>query len=226
MWLSSGVNFTCGIIDYESNTAYCWGIASPVYTSMVGAAELSCWNDCVVVTTTGAIPHRLPSQNFTYFMSPPRGSPLQWNDIASSADGSRLAVTGGTNGVNNVWTSYDGGVSWTKRAPNLNYVSVAISADGAKMAAICYQGNTWTSVDYGQTWSGPLGPSSNFRGITSSSNGNKLASASNSETLYTSTDGGATWTPRATILSWFHRCHLRTERSLQQCEWRIHFYER
>jgi hypothetical protein len=65
--------------------------------------------------------------------------------VASSADGTRLvaAVFGGQ-----LYTSTDGGVSWTPRESNRSWQCVASSADGTRLVAGDYSGQLYTYSDF------------------------------------------------------------------------------
>ena len=65
-----------------------------------------------------------------------QGSDIRdWNAIASSADGARLAATVSSGSI---YTSADSGASWTEDATAgaRNWVSIAMSADGQRLAAV------------------------------------------------------------------------------------------
>jgi len=118
-----------------------------------------------------------------------------WQAIASSADGTRLAVVilGG-----GIYTSTDGGVAWTQSsAPGTNYwQSVATSADGTRLAAVDGNpGYIWTSTDGGVTWTQSSAPSAYWQAIASSADGTRLAAVvAFGGGIYTSTNSGLSWT--------------------------------
>ena len=61
-------------------------------------------------------------------------------------------------------------------APNAQWVSIASSSDGIKLAAVVLDGFIHTSTDSGATWTElPTSTSQNWRYIASSSDGTKLA---------------------------------------------------
>jgi hypothetical protein len=97
-----------------------------------------------------------------------------------------------------IYTSADGGATWTQRtgAGNWYWQSIASSADGMALAAVGNNpGYVYTSTDGGATWTQRTGAGSrNWRSIASSADGTKLAAVAGGNTLYTSADGGATWT--------------------------------
>ena len=86
------------------------------------------------------------------------GDRSNWQSIASSSDGSKLAavVSGGF-----IYTSSDSGATWTEQtaAGSRYWQSIASSSDGTKLAAVesewngtNYVGSVYTSSDSGATW--------------------------------------------------------------------------
>ncbi|MDQ3131887.1 MAG: hypothetical protein M3Q99_14160 [Acidobacteriota bacterium] len=128
----------------------------------------------------------------------PRESNRQWNSVASSSDGAKLAavVYGGQ-----IYTSIDSGANWTPRESNRNWQAVTSSANGSKLAAVVQSGQIYTSVDSGATWT-PRESNRNWQAVTSSLDGTKLAAVAFGEQIYTSIDSGATWTPRQSGRQW------------------------
>lgn len=84
-----------------------------------------------------------------------------WTSVASSADGLKIVATanGSANGYNSsgVYTSVNSGSSWTGQTNGLSNVSgcqyLASSADGAKLIGSFNDGNFYSSLDFGNTWS-------------------------------------------------------------------------
>ena len=115
-------------------------------------------------------------------------TPRNWWAVASSADGLKLvAATNGTiassTGVpplgndGRIYTSTDGGASWTARVTTGSlptWSSVASSADGTKLAAVGPGNNIWTSGDSGLTWL-PSDIPRFWTSISMSANGNQMA---------------------------------------------------
>ena len=142
------------------------------------------------------------------------GSTQNWEGIATSSDGTKLAAVVGCSGCNpndgsdgNVWTSIDSGATWVERNPNNGskpWNKITSSSDGTKLAAIETSGNLWTSADSGATWvarfSGSWTP---WRGITSSSDGTKLAACVYNSNFFTSEDSGATWVETVRFGQWY-----------------------
>ena len=121
-----------------------------------------------------------------------------WASIASSTDGTHLVAVAGyvyytgsaTNG-GGIYTSTNAGAMWAQTsAPVTNWISVASSADGAKLVAVANGGGIYVSSDSGFTWTQTSAPATNWHSITSSADGTKLAAVSNS---------GGIWTAQATI---------------------------
>lgn len=76
------------------------------------------------------------------------GDTMYWQDIASSADGGKLAagVYGGY-----IYTSSDAGVTWTAQtaAGSRNWRSIAMSSDGSKLVAGVYSGSIYLAAQEG-----------------------------------------------------------------------------
>ena len=135
---------------------------------------------------------------------------LSWYDIASSADGTKMAavVSGG-----GVYTSTDSGATWgeinsTARA----WRAIASSADGSRLAAVVNSSFVFTSTNAGSTWvqqtAGLPGGGAAWSSIASSANGTKLVAVVNGGGIYTSTNSGASWTqqtsglPNSGVAAW------------------------
>jgi hypothetical protein len=121
----------------------------------------------------------------------------KWWSIASSSDGSHLAavVLDG-----DIWTSVNGGDSWTDQTVALGakrWWRIASSSDGSHLAACIQNGDIWTSTDYGATWNDQVAAGARYwRDIASSSDGSHLAACVESGDIWTSPDYGATWNDR------------------------------
>lgn len=146
-----------------------------------------------------------------------------WVSIASSADGTKLAVVGIAAGI---WTSADSGATWMNNDlpqyfPDISkteFVSVSMSADGSRMVAATLYTDGGTGVDgriftYEQTAGLPFGQGTwtqqasstsihMWRGVAMSADGNTLVAAAyqdsqaTDEGVYVSTDHGVTWTKK------------------------------
>ncbi len=149
---------------------------------------------------------------------------MNWGAVASSADGTKLvaATDGGYNTTINggIYTSSDSGNSWTKQtaAPTSNYpqgtipnwLGVASSADGTKLAAASDNGGILngigvgicTSANSGATWAYSSAPIVDWVSIASSSTGTTLVASRLDNGIYTSTNSGASWTATANVFSY------------------------
>jgi hypothetical protein len=127
-----------------------------------------------------------------------------YSSVASSADGNRLVV-GIYDGVHHGGQSListDAGITWTVLANGLAAVSVAMSADGARILAGAGPsglGSFWSwfviSTNSGATWTETSVPSALWNAAASSVDGRKLAAANadGSGLIYTSEDSGTIW---------------------------------
>jgi hypothetical protein len=92
--------------------------------------------------------------------------------------------------------------NWTlTSAPTNSWQSVAISADGTKVAAVANQydgdGLIYTSTNSGTTWTPTSAPRTNWGSVACSADGTKLVAGVgeffvSSGSIFTSTDSGAT----------------------------------
>jgi hypothetical protein len=124
-----------------------------------------------------------------------------------------------------IWTSTDGGATWTNRTPSgpahdHSWTAVASDSTGMKLVAVVngsidadpdpnlvvQDGDIWTSTDGGATWIDQT-PSGSAHGqawfsVASDSTGTNLVAATRSQgvlgpgAICTSTNGGVTWTNR------------------------------
>ena len=123
---------------------------------------------------------------------------LNWQSIASSADGTKLAAVpyGGQ-----IYTSTNSGTTWITNNPSGNWISIASSADGVKLVAAIggfftsqAAGPIYTSTNSGLSWSNTIAPHWHWTCVASSADGVKLAAVAVSGGICTSTNSGATWT--------------------------------
>ena len=128
--------------------------------------------------------------------------------LPSSADGSTLAAGPSAGGY--VYVSTNHGSTWNKTGANLQgQTSVAVSADGSRLAAVGANtsGAIETSSDFGVTWVTNNAPTATRFCIAGSADGTKLMTAGDSNSIALSTDGGATWistnVPNAPGSSWY-----------------------
>jgi hypothetical protein len=146
-----------------------------------------------------------------------------WTSVASDSKGMKLvAVANGardglasasTEEVNgDIWTSTDGGVTWTDQTPSgpahgQAWFSVASDSVGTNLVAVTPgqgvlgPGAIWTSTDAGATWTNQTAGvhdmvPSGWNTVASDSTGTKLVAATNGGDIWTSTNGGVAWTDR------------------------------
>lgn len=130
-----------------------------------------------------------------------------WYAITSSTDGTKLAATDSTVG-GCIYTSNDTGVNWVQRLctqdtdeNDINWFSIASSADGNSILAGPYQDSMQMSTDGGVGWT-PVNPnpdSTNFWQTTMSTDGSKIFVTRQNAGVHTSIDGGSTWTKNDAI---------------------------
>ncbi len=135
--------------------------------------------------------------SFSQVHSAPLG---YWYAITSSADGSHLAAAQYIN-EGQIWTSTDGGASWTKTgAPNYAWTCIASSADGSRLVAAMAYSSTYTSTNGGTNWTQCVIPTS-ISEVVSSADGMRLAAVGDDGGIWASTDGGVVWTQTSAPVS-------------------------
>ena len=129
---------------------------------------------------------------------------FEWGAIASSSDGLKfVACAGGAqpgSGMGPIYTSTNCGVNWsTNNVPRAYWQSVAISADGTKLAAAAggasETGPIYVSHNSGLNWNPTTAPVTNWQAIASSADGTHLAAIPRTGGLiWFSVDSGSNWT--------------------------------
>jgi len=127
-----------------------------------------------------------------------------WYDIASSADGTKMAaVINGGSASSGIYTSTDSGRTWgASGAIPRQWRAIASSSDGSKLAAVVNTDYIYTSTNAGLTWVQRTSglSSSAWSAIASSADGTKLVAVVNGGGIYTSTDSGNSWSQRTSGL--------------------------
>jgi hypothetical protein len=143
-----------------------------------------------------------------------------WSCVASSADGTKLAVAG-SGYINGMETSYiynstNSGAAWMPSVAPTNYVwnSIASSANGTKLVVTTgsffpTSGKIYVSTNSGITWTEVTPTNLYWASVASSADGTKLAAVGSpgftGGFVYTSTNSGTTWTQQtnAPNIGWF-----------------------
>jgi photosystem II stability/assembly factor-like uncharacterized protein len=108
--------------------------------------------------------------------------------VASSADGTKLAVAVASGGI---YTSSDSGTTWVQTsAPGGNWQSIAASSDGGRIIAVINGGGVYTSVNSGVTWIQQANAlTRNWTAVCWAADGSKAAATVNNVGIYYSTVG-------------------------------------
>lgn len=119
------------------------------------------------------------------------GAPTNaWSGIASSADGSKLAAVahtglplcGGLNAsayTGPVYTWTGPGTNWTPaNIPENDWIAIASSADGTRLAVAASNGPVYFSTNSGTTWSDSGAPSNAWTSVACSADGTRFVAAS------------------------------------------------
>lgn len=121
--------------------------------------------------------------------------PGSFYEMAVSTDGQRL-IASTTTANTSVYTSADGGQTWTSRPlPPVTARTwrVASSASGQYLAVATFSESVQLSSDYGVTWTTSTSGSHNYYDIDISDNGQVIHAPRSSGGVRTSLDGGTTW---------------------------------
>ncbi|HUZ08311.1 MAG TPA: hypothetical protein VMV89_12610, partial [Candidatus Paceibacterota bacterium] len=133
--------------------------------------------------------------------APGGAAALNWNSIASSADGTHLAAVAAAaaSGTGGIFISADSGATWTGPDGDSSspWRSIASSADGSRLVAANASGGIGgIYTNSGTSWNKALSGAVNWSSVASSADGSRLAAViSNSASggIYTSANFGATW---------------------------------
>lgn len=218
--LVAAVGLYNGFIYTSTNAGAAWSVTSAPGTNWVSVASsadgtklvaaagnwYNAYIDGIARTVPGLI---YISTNSGISWTATSAPCTNWQAVASSADGTKLAaaVTGvidvngagyETDGL--IYTSTNAGAIWTAAtAPALGWTSIASSADGGKLIAASYIGSQlYRSTDLGAIWTTNSAPE-NWTCIASSANGDRLVGVANlieyggSCQIYTSTNSGTNW---------------------------------
>jgi hypothetical protein len=134
--------------------------------------------------------------NFSSFANSPWTMTLSannWNCIASSTDGSRLAAVAGLGAsASGIYNSINSGLTWNPANVPLSaqWSAIASSADGSKLVAAINGGGVYTNS--GANWVVTTSGSANWVSVASSADGTKLFAAGNNG-VWSSSNSGATW---------------------------------
>jgi len=144
----------------------------------------------------------VPAVCYDFTTWTPRGiSSAGWIRIASSADGMKwAAIDGSWMGNAGLYTSTDGGLTWTLRIQKI-FNDVASSSDGMTLVGVQQGSKIDVSTDGGATWTA-RGSTGWWQNVTMSADGAKIAVAAYGGYIYVSTDRGVTWTSRGSNKYW------------------------
>lgn len=128
----------------------------------------------------------------------PRYEARIWQDVASSADGTKLAAITNTE----IYVSSDSGNTWIAKNFSKFFQCVASSSDGTVLITGVYNDQLYVSYDSGNSWTA-TGPTGLWRGVAMSSTGTKMVAVRGSDQISVSTDFGVTWFSASSALNWY-----------------------
>lgn len=113
--------------------------------------------------------------------------------VACSADGRKIAALG-----DSIFYSTNCGSNWTQASSLNNYwTAIAVSADGAGVAASRRYDGMYVSTNSGGLWSQRSSPTYSWVSLAMSADGRRLAAVDSGKGVYTSTDFAASWVSNA-----------------------------
>jgi len=123
--------------------------------------------------------------------------------MASSDDGSKVALIALSNGGNGVWTSGNGGLNWALQTSGLpsstQLAAIVSSGNGNKLALVDAAQGIFTSINGGTSWvaknNGITG--SPLLNLAGSNSGDELVTGVYGGSIFTTTDGGNLWVQRS-----------------------------
>ena len=196
----------------STNSGATWVPDEPVFSAGPAALALSADGNKVALALAfaSAAPavYTAPYLGSWRRTSAPLGGP--WRAVASSGNGVNLVAAGD----GSIYHSTNSGSTWTQAsapAPNGDWISIASSADGSRLAVVARAGLIYASTNAGATWAVTGAPASAWNSVASSADGTRLVAAAgynidhwtNSGPIYVSTNSGATWTmTSAPIAQW------------------------
>jgi hypothetical protein len=189
------------------NTGYLVDAGSPVTLTLPTSPSIGDWVRVTGVSAAGWTLAQNAGQRISTRGLPggmdirwtPRSPSGNWTGVAMSSDGIRQVAAAASG---NLYTSTDGGISWTLRAsPGAVWSGVASSADGIKLVAVSNGGSIYLSADAGATWTSDAS-SRAWSGVASSADGTRLVAVEYLGRIWTSQDSGATWVARDSNRAW------------------------
>jgi hypothetical protein len=179
--MSDKGNFSPGLIYTSTNSGQTWtqSSAPEIYWGVIAA---SADGSKLVAAASGLGRGSIcvsADWGVTWTWADPFSSWKDWCSLACSADGTRLA--GGTR-ENGVYTSSDGGLTWTQC---FAYgARVACSADYTKLVTASGLGSVYTSTNSGADWTQASVPGMPWSAVGSSADGGRLFATVNGAGIY------------------------------------------
>jgi photosystem II stability/assembly factor-like uncharacterized protein len=154
----------------STNLGLTWTTNGPVANWTCVACSADC--NKLMATASDAVWRSADGgTNWSSFL--PGFSNGDWQAVAMSADGTKVAVT--AQSIHAMYTSLDSGATWSSNYVNGQYWNaIASSADGTRLAAASGLGIS-TSTNSGVTWVHDTTPFLNWFSVAASADGNRFA---------------------------------------------------
>ena len=189
-----------------------------LFAVQYGAATIDNSYKGIIVRSTDA------GETWTELPGPREGSEtenpagyLPWFSIATSADGTKLALVDqhysviqelrdrGDSGLGVLWTSSDSGKTWSGQAAmgtKKRWSAVAVSGNGNVIVGLIYRGDNWVSRNSGKNWLKGGNGGIEWRAVTSSLDGSRVVAVPVTGEGFASSDFGENWSPIGESRKW------------------------
>jgi photosystem II stability/assembly factor-like uncharacterized protein len=176
-------------IYFSTNSGSTWFPNSPPVSDLRSVSLSADGKTVVAANASTIILSTNLGQNWSTQGALPTNAGAPIRILAASSDCVRLAVA---NFVS-IYTSTNAGITWWSNGfPVIpQWLSVAVSADGARIAAANLPGQIYTSTNSGLNWSSNNAPSKSWLSIASSADGRRLLAVPNGGGIWTSYSPGA-----------------------------------
>jgi hypothetical protein len=197
----------CLFLLNDPASAQTWTVTTAPSANWVSVASSADGNKLSALIQGGEAVYISTNAGANWTLSSPANGGVVGSSITCSADGNILYFTGTTQ----VYCSTNSGATWNPTlSPSANWVCIACSADGVRVAGATAirrgsPSGILTSPDGGTTWTATTMPGTDgWIGVASSADAGVLVGIDETASaLYTSSDGGSSWAQHSPPLQAF-----------------------
>lgn len=187
------VSLSEGFAQTWTRTSMLRGVTS--VASSADGSKLVAVGDTLILRSTNS--------GLNWYVGSIVGSPFvsRWVSVSASSDGTRMVAARyvAQSSEGGIFTSSDSGVTWTKTtAPtNVEWRSLASSADGSFLVAAGYDRGIYVSDNSGTNWLRTGAIAARWNSVAASANGRRLLATAEAigPALFASPDYGYSWLP-------------------------------